>query len=71
TLASCERMLGPTHQSTLTSRANLASAYHAALRLSEAIAVFERTLADCEQALGPDHPLTQAVRENLEAAQRT
>ena len=64
-------MLGPTHQSTLTSRANLASAYHAALRLSEAITVFERTLADCEQALGPDHPLTRAVRENLEAAQRT
>jgi hypothetical protein len=64
-------VLGPTHQATLTSRANLGSAYHAALRLTEAVNVFERTLADCEQALGPDHPLTKAVRENLDAANRT
>ena len=60
TLADYERVLGPHHENTLTSRANLAIAYHAAHRTPDAIALFRRTLSDCEQALPPDHPLTQS-----------
>jgi hypothetical protein len=68
TLADCERVRGPHHQDTLTSRCNLAHAYHTARRQADAIAVFERTLADCERVLEAGHPLTQTVRESLEAA---
>ena len=64
-------MLGPGHTDTLTSRTNLAHAYHTACRYTEAQALFERTLADAERALGPDHPLTRTARENLAAATRT
>ena len=60
--------MGPDHANTLTSRANLASAYHTVGRRTEAVALFERTLADCERLLPPDHPMTQAIRENLRAA---
>jgi hypothetical protein len=60
--------MGPGHVNTLTSRANLASAYHAMGRLTEAITVFEHTLAECEQYLPAGHPMTQTIRENLEAA---
>src|ERR1019366_15570 len=54
-LADCERLLGPDHPDTLTSRNNLAGAYGSAGRLREAIALYERNLADCERLLGPDH----------------
>jgi len=67
TLTDCERVLGPTHPDTLTSRANLAHAYHTARRMTEAITLFERTLADCEQSLGMRHPMTETVRDSLEA----
>jgi hypothetical protein len=66
-LADCERVLGRDHPDTLTSRSNLAHAYHTVGRMVEAQAMFERTLADSERALGPDHPLTQTARENLAA----
>jgi hypothetical protein len=49
------------------SRGNLAHAYQAALRLTDAIAMLERTVADCERALGPDHPMTRTMRESLAA----
>ncbi len=68
TVADCERVRGPHHEDTLTSRCNLADAYYTGRRQTDAIAVFERTLADCERALEPGHPLTQTVRESLEAA---
>ena len=67
-LAHSEKAVGPEHPDTLTSRCNLAHAYHTARRQADAIAVFERTLADCESALEPGHPLTQTVRESLAAA---
>jgi hypothetical protein len=70
TLAGCERALGAYHPDTLTSRANLAAAYHAAHRLTQATGLLERTLADCEQALPPDHPLTATIRENLDTLTR-
>jgi hypothetical protein len=66
-MADCERVLGPDHLSTLTSRGNLAHAYLAAQRLTDATATFERALADCERTLGPSHPLTEAMRDNLAA----
>jgi hypothetical protein len=59
-LADRERLLGPTHPGTLTSRNNLAFAYRAAGRLAEAIPLSERTLADREQVLGEAHPDTRA-----------
>jgi hypothetical protein len=68
TLADYERILGPDHPSTLTSRNNLAAAYRDAGRVAEAIGLHERTLADRERVLGPDHPDTLASRDNLAAA---
>jgi tetratricopeptide (TPR) repeat protein len=68
TLTDYERVLGPEHPDTLTSRNNLANAYQAAGRLDEAIALHERTLTDHERILGPDHPHTLTSRNNLAAA---
>ena len=65
-----ERVLGPDHPATLTSRNNLAKSYLAAGRLFEAIALFKRTLADFERVLGPDHPDTLTSRNNLALAYR-
>ena len=65
-----ERLLGPDHPDTLTSRNNLAIAYRDAGRAAEAIELHERTLADMERLLGPDHPDTLASRNNLANAYR-
>ena len=56
TLADSERILGPDHPDTLTSRGNLARAYLYAGGLEQAINLFKQTLADGERILGPDHP---------------
>jgi tetratricopeptide (TPR) repeat protein len=64
------RMLGDTHQETLTSRNNLAHAYRAAGRLDEAIPQYERTLADLVLLLGEGHPDTLMSRSNLAVAYR-
>ena len=48
TLANCQRILGPEHPDTLTSRGNLASAYRAAGRLAESLPLYERALADAD-----------------------
>jgi hypothetical protein len=66
-VAGFDRILGPAHPDTLTSRANLASAYHTAGRSTDAVKLLERTLADCEQAMGRQDPMTEALRENLDA----
>jgi tetratricopeptide (TPR) repeat protein/pimeloyl-ACP methyl ester carboxylesterase len=71
TLADCERVLGPDHPDTLTSRNNLAGAYESAGRLSEAIPLYEQTLAERERVPGPDHPDTLASRNNLAGAYRS
>ena len=67
-LADQERVLGPDHPDTLTSRNDLAEAYQAAGRAAEAIPLHERTLADRERVLGPDHPDTLTSRNNLAVA---
>ena len=69
-LADYERVLGPDHPGTLSSRNNLAFAYEDAGRAAEAIALHERTLADRERVLGPDHPDTLTSRNNLAVAYR-
>ena len=69
-LADRERVLGPDHPDTLTSRNNLGEAYLAAGQAAEAIPLLERTLADRERVLGPDHPDTLQSRNNLGEAYR-
>ncbi|WP_221623183.1 tetratricopeptide repeat protein [Micromonospora globispora] len=71
TLADRERILGPDHPDTLTSRNNLAAAYRAAGRHDEAINLHRRTVVDRERVLGPDHPDTLTSRNNLAGAYRT
>jgi len=68
TLTDAERILGPDHPDTLTSRNNLAGAYESAGDLNRAIPLHERTLADHERILGPDHPNTLTSRNNLAGA---
>lgn len=68
TLADAERVLGPDHPQTLTTRNNLARAYQAAGRLEQAITLFEAVLADSERVLGPEHPLTRTISANLRTA---
>jgi hypothetical protein len=60
-----ERILGPGHPHTLTSRNNLGDTYRTAGRAAEAIPLHERNLADRERLLGPDHPHTLISRNNL------
>ena len=62
---SLEGLLGPDHPDTLASRNNLAYAYQAAGRLTEAIALYEQVLTDTTRVLGEDHPHTLASRNNL------
>ncbi|WP_157181990.1 tetratricopeptide repeat protein, partial [Nocardia testacea] len=69
-LAHCERILGPEHPNTLTSRNNLALAYEAAGRVGEAVPLLERTLTDRQRILGTDHPDTLSSRSNLALAYR-
>jgi tetratricopeptide (TPR) repeat protein len=68
TLADRERVLGPDHPDTLTSRSELAYAYESAGRVREAIDLYEATLADRERVLGPDHLDTLTSRNNLASA---
>ncbi len=67
---SYQRLHGPDHPSTLTSRNNLAAAYRAAGDLGRAIPLYEATLTDRERVLGPDNPSTLNSRNNLAAAYR-
>jgi tetratricopeptide (TPR) repeat protein len=69
-VADCEAMIGADHPDTLSSRSNLAVAYQAAGRMTEAFPLYQRTLADCERVLGADHPSTLMSRINLAQASR-
>ena len=61
----CERLLGPDHPDTLTSRNHLANAYRAAGRTAEAISLFEQVLAAFERVRGPNDPDTLTSRNDL------
>ncbi|WP_158634096.1 tetratricopeptide repeat protein [Amycolatopsis sp. WAC 04169] len=65
---SFQRLNGPDHPNTLSSRSNLAYAYQSAGDLDQAISLYEATLADQERVLGPDHPDTLRSRNNLAGA---
>ena len=65
-----EGLLGPDHPDTLASRNDLAGAYRAVGRLTEAITLYEQVLADRIRVLGEDHPHTLASRNNLAYAYR-
>ncbi len=69
-VAASERVLGPDHLQTLSSRSNLAAAYQVAGRLDEAIPLNEQVLAARERVLGLDHPETLKSRNNLGSAYR-
>jgi serine/threonine protein kinase len=60
-----ERTLGPDHSHTLDMLDNLAKAYLAAGRHSEAIALFERVRDARIAKRGPDHPATLTTLNNL------
>nr|WP_281189808.1 tetratricopeptide repeat protein [Millisia brevis] len=65
TVSSRERLVGPDHLDTLTSRTNLSDAYRRAGRNSEAIALDAVTLARGERTLGSDHPKFLSIRRAL------
>jgi thioredoxin-like negative regulator of GroEL len=67
TRSDCQRVLGADHPDTLAARANLAHAYYAVGRSSDARVLLVAALADCERALAPGDPLTVAVRDSLSA----
>ncbi|MGV9674988.1 tetratricopeptide repeat protein, partial [Nocardia sp. NPDC003482] len=68
TYSSCERIFGPDHPCTLGSRNDLATIYHSAGQLDEAISLHETALRDQERVLGPEHPDTVISRNNLAVA---
>jgi tetratricopeptide (TPR) repeat protein len=67
-LADCVRMLGEGLTATLRARDNLAAAYRAAGRLSEAIPLNEQTLAERVRAVGERSSDTPRARNNLATA---
>ncbi|MFE7400089.1 tetratricopeptide repeat protein [Streptomyces sp. NPDC057557] len=64
-LAARERIFPADHPHTLTSRHNLASAFHAAGDLEKAIPLYESTLEARQRVLPVDHQHTLASRNNL------
>jgi tetratricopeptide (TPR) repeat protein len=67
-LAVSTRILGDDHPSTLASRYNLATDYHAGGDLRRAIPLYEQALAGSTRVLGEDSPQTLNIRSNLTAA---
>ncbi|MFC0097813.1 tetratricopeptide repeat protein [Micromonospora marina] len=68
--STAERLLGRDSYETLGNRANLAAAYKAAGRISEAITLEENVLADSERVLGSDHPETLVTQGSLASSYR-
>ncbi len=63
-----ERLLGPDHPDTLTSRETLARAYQQAGHIDHVQDLFAQNLTDRHRTLGPDHPATLESRHRLGAA---
>ncbi|MEU8102061.1 tetratricopeptide repeat protein, partial [Streptomyces rubiginosohelvolus] len=68
-LTDIERILGPDHPATLTSRNNLASTLSDLGEHQQAADLHQQNLTDIERILGPDHPATLTSRNNLAHAQ--
>jgi tetratricopeptide (TPR) repeat protein len=64
-LAGRERVLGPEHPDTLTSRSDLATMLDNSGQYAEAEKEHRATLAIRERVLGPEHPDTLTSRDNL------
>ncbi|MFI7896532.1 tetratricopeptide repeat protein, partial [Streptomyces sp. CACIS-1.16CA] len=60
-----ERVLGPNHPDTLTSRNNLANALNDLGEHQQAADLHQHVLTDRERVLGPNHPDTLTSRNNL------
>ncbi|WP_189136057.1 tetratricopeptide repeat protein, partial [Wenjunlia tyrosinilytica] len=60
-----ERILGPHHPDTLTTRHNLAHSYRQAGRTDDAIGLEERVVGELREVLGVDHPWTIEAMEAL------
>jgi hypothetical protein len=59
---------GPDHLNTLTSMANLGTAYRAAAKLDLALPLLKETFKRCQAKLGANHPHTLASLNNLALA---
>ncbi|MFT4217311.1 MAG: tetratricopeptide repeat protein, partial [Micropruina sp.] len=66
-LADYERILGPEHPNTLTTRHNLAAWRGEAGDATGAVTAFAELLPIQERVLGPEHPNTLTTRHNLAA----
>jgi len=60
-----ERLLGPQHPRTLTTRDNVAFWTGMCGDAAQALRLFEELLPDRERVLGPDHPDTLTTRNNI------
>ena len=60
-----ERVLGPDHPDTLTTRNNIAHWTGQSGDAREALRLFQELLPDQERVLGPDHPDTLSTRNNI------
>ncbi|MGW4518364.1 tetratricopeptide repeat protein [Streptomyces sp. NPDC004393] len=64
-LSAHERIRGPDHPGTLTSRSNLGLALDHLGRHREAADLHQSVLTACERVLGPSHPHTLQSREGV------
>ena len=60
-----QRVLGPDHPDTLTTRSNIAVWTGECGDAPEALRLFQALLPDQERVLGPDHPDTLTTRNNI------
>ena len=64
-MAIADQVIGPGHPDALVLVEQLAGAYVAAGRATEAVSWHQRMMADWARAFGPDHPRTLAARVSL------
>jgi tetratricopeptide (TPR) repeat protein len=62
------RTLGPRHPGTVMAQSNLATAYGAAGRNTDAVTLYEQALAVCDEVADASHLITLRMRNNLALA---
>ena len=60
-----ERVLGPHHPDTLTTRYNIAAFTAECGDTAEALRLYAAVLSDQERVFGPDHPRTISTRNSI------